>query len=180
MTDPEVDASSQRLFFALWPEDEVRRQIYRTAQRVTPQGRGQPVANDNLHLTLAFLGAVDAAQQDCLKAAAVGIAAAPFSLQLDRLGHWRRSEILWLACRKPPAPLLQLAEALRAAAQACGIDVDSRPYMPHVSLVRRLRKVTILPEIGPINWPAGDFALVKSDTLPTGVHYTVLQRWPLG
>ncbi|WP_287719822.1 2'-5' RNA ligase family protein [Nitrosomonas sp.] len=52
-------ASSVRLFFALWPQEEARKQLARLARRIADQCAGRCVRPENLHLTLAFIGEVD-------------------------------------------------------------------------------------------------------------------------
>ncbi len=48
-----------RLFYALWPDDAARAQLAQAAAALNVHD-GQRVRDENLHLTLVFLGAVDA------------------------------------------------------------------------------------------------------------------------
>ncbi|HDC2718578.1 TPA: RNA 2',3'-cyclic phosphodiesterase, partial [Escherichia coli] len=50
----------QRLFFAIDLPAEIREQIIHWRATHFPPDAGRPVAADNLHLTLAFLGEVSA------------------------------------------------------------------------------------------------------------------------
>lgn len=173
MTDQAERRRKARLFFALWPDQAVRRQL--AAHR--PEA-GQPVAAENLHLTLVFLGSVDGEQQLLLTEAAATVVAPPLQLQLVRLEHWRRPQITWLGLATEPPGLLSLHQQLKAAAQSVGLEIEERRYSPHVTLARKAPAVMAAP-IAPIEWLVTDFCLVESVTQADGPRYTVRQRWPL-
>ena len=56
----------KRLFFAIELPGEVREQLIHWRAAQFPPEAGRPVAADNLHLTLAFLGDVSAEKQHAL------------------------------------------------------------------------------------------------------------------
>ncbi|MGU7455917.1 RNA 2',3'-cyclic phosphodiesterase, partial [Klebsiella pneumoniae] len=60
----------KRLFFALELPSAVQKQIVQWRATHFPEDAGRPVAADNLHLTLAFLGEVSAEKQRALAALA--------------------------------------------------------------------------------------------------------------
>ena len=68
-----------RLFFALWPPEEVRQALWRSGAPLREACRGQPVAKRNLHLTLLFLGGVDEDRLEDIEADAAGVSVQPFS-----------------------------------------------------------------------------------------------------
>lgn len=173
MMDQAERRQTARLFFALWPEATVRQHLAAHRPRA-----GRPVAAENLHLTLVFLGAVDSDQQQQLTEAAASVTAAPFQLQLVRLDYWRRPQIAWLGLDEEPPALLSLHQQLKSAAQAAGLEVEERRYSPHVTLARQAPAITARP-IEPIPWQVTDFCLVESVTQADGPRYTVRQRWPL-
>ena len=175
-TDPA--AARQRLFFALWPTPEVRHEVARLARKVLGN-RGAGVASANLHVTLAFLGSMTGAQRAAVEAAAGQVTAEPFSLCLDRLGHWPRPRILWLGPRQAPASAQNLVMSLRTALQAQQLTPDLRPWQPHVTLARKINNPPQVTEVPAIHWPAQAFCLVESVTDPRGVRYQVLREWPL-
>ena len=49
------EEENQRLFFALWPDEDARERLATVAR---DDSTGRWVSRDNLHVTLAFLGAV--------------------------------------------------------------------------------------------------------------------------
>lgn len=173
-----IAAASERLFFAVWPPAAVQKEIV-TYRETLPGLQGRRMADGNLHVTLVFLGQVNASQRAEIEMMAASLSAEPFTLMLDCCGYWPRSGVFWLAPAALPEALRGLQTALAAGAQRCGVKTDSRDYRPHLSLYRDVRRG---PETLPppaIRWPVSDFTLVRSDTDPAGVHYTVLRRWRL-
>jgi 2'-5' RNA ligase len=173
-----VDAVARRLFFALWPDDEVRVALYRPSSRVRLR-HGRWVRPENLHVTLVFLGAVDAAQRACVEAAADAIRGRSFTLLLDRSGWWRRPQVLWAGASEIPEPALELVKALQAGCEACGFEREARAFRVHATLAR---KVVVEPpplELPPVPWQVRGFVLVESTLAPGGSDYRVVRTWPL-
>ncbi|MEK7758301.1 MAG: 2'-5' RNA ligase family protein, partial [Pseudomonadota bacterium] len=52
---------TQRLFFALWPDPVLQQRLAQAAEALLPRAAGRRVRAENLHCTLVFLGAVEAA-----------------------------------------------------------------------------------------------------------------------
>lgn len=166
-----------RLFFALWPDNETRLALTRLGQSI-PAKNLKWVQPHNLHVTLAFLGHVDAAAELSITQSAANITAQPFVLTFDSLSYWSKPRILCLTCLQPaPEKAVTLASALVAAAANCGLQIDSRPYTPHITLARHARYLPNI-KIEPIAWRAESFCLVKSCSGPDGVCYKVIRQWP--
>ena len=72
----------KRLFFALELPSAVQKQIVQWRATHFPEDAGRPVAADNLHLTLAFLGEVSAEKQRALAALAGRLRQPGFTLTL--------------------------------------------------------------------------------------------------
>ncbi|VFN06250.1 MAG: 2'-5' RNA ligase [Candidatus Kentron sp. G] len=170
----------RRLFFALWPTEAVRRALRELLEKSTPSLGGRPVPAENLHVTLLFLGSVDAARQGCLEKAAGGIDAPPFELRFDHLGSFPRARIIWSGVSETPPALLSLAAELGRGAAGCGLEPEGRPFTPHLTLARKAGKPVRDVPHAPVAWPVEGFCLAESLTLPTGARYRVLKRWPLG
>ena len=128
-----------RLFIALPLPDSARRQASDYVAALRAAGvRGSFTRPENLHLTLAFLGE----QPDCTAAqrAMERVSLPPFSFTLERTGAFRSREgdTLYLAPGRVGA-LPELAEALRCALAEEGIPTEARPFVPHLTLGRRVR-----------------------------------------
>lgn len=169
--------TSKRLFFALWPDEASRQQCGHLISALRTPRRGKAVAADNLHVTLVFLGNVDAQQQQRLCQLAAQLKPAPMALNFDRLTFWRQPRIVCLTSSVEDPATNRLARELADIAVACGIEIDRRPYRPHVTLFRKLDQ-PLNTDFASIHWQNKDFCLVESISAETGVRYEVLQRWP--
>lgn len=169
--------SPQRLFFALLPDGTVRKQLHQF-QKDLDQAGGRPVPEENLHLTLLFLGNVEADKVDAVRAIAAGIEGEPFDLVLDTLGGFRQNNarILWVGPSELPSELGILHQSLRRQVRKTGLRVGKGTYRPHVTLVRKADLQKKLPEdLEPdIQWAARRLALVASELLPFGSRYEIL------
>ncbi len=168
-------AETVRLFFALWPQCDLQAKLAAWAKQAVSKGR--PMRGENLHLTLAFLGATEAALVPNLIALATGVRFAPISLPLDRVGYWKHNRIIWCGAGEEPQALAALVEGLRARLDAAGIAYDRKPFVSHVTLVRDAGGLPAAPAWIPLVWEAGDFALVSSTRVEGRVSYQVLQRF---
>ena len=171
-----VLAPTQRLFFALWPQPELREQLARLARDVPADGN--PVADHNLHLTLVFLGNITADARNCLSAAAE-LRAPRFTLTLDQIGYWLKPRVLWLGVSDIPDALVALVDGLNAALTKCGLTPEQRSYQPHVTLLRKAGRPKREFLVQPFEWKAESFCLVESSNEPDGVVYRILDSWNL-
>ena len=172
---PAPAESKRRLFFALWPDSAVRRQIAALSRQVSDR----PVQAANLHLTLVFLGMHDDAARQCFCDVAEHVRGSAFTLLLDHCGGWKRKRIQWLGSSESPAALDELAGALGHALSACDFEAEKRPFVPHVTLSRKAKNPLKGPLPEPVSWGVNDFVLAESVPSPGGVRYVVLERWKL-
>lgn len=171
----------QRLFLALWPEEEVRRRLSEVRDEAAARHPGRPIEDANLHITLVFLGAVDGQGRRCAEDAAGRVKAAPFTLVLDRLGYWRGPGVLWMGSAQAPDELQALIAALQDGLRGCGFDLDPRPFQPHITLLRKVPPRPTVPSdvAHPLAWPVTRFHLVESVTHASGAQYRIVATWPL-
>ncbi|MES1939614.1 2'-5' RNA ligase [Salinisphaera sp. T5B8] len=167
-------ANVQRLFFALMPPAGIAKAIAARGQTLALDGR--VVDTKRLHLTLAFLGRIEAeaCTQLCEKASRVQAPA--FTLVLDRLGCFVRPGIVWLGPSAVPSPLLDLAAKLDKNTASA---IEKGRYRPHVTIRRKAMAVEGRA-IVPIEWPVSDFSLIASGESGRPGIYRELGRWPLG
>ncbi len=170
---------TERLFFALWPDDSLREMLDRRVPPLVAGLHGKPQRPDQWHVTLEFLGAVPAARQPAVRAAAEATGGEPVTVVFDLLDHWRRPQVYCLAASVTPAPLARFVSDLRAALFAQGFVPETRDYRPHVTLARKVRAAPVAPLPEPITWTADRFALVRSLSDPAGSRYEPLGWWNL-
>lgn len=135
---------------------------------------GRRTPTENVHITLAFLGRVDAGQFDAIVAAARGVQARRFMLRLDEPGYWTHNHIGWLGATQVPEELKTMVAELRAALVHAGVGFDPKPFVPHVTLVRNARPPKEdWPTLNPVEWPVNGFALVSSERDESGPYYRI-------
>jgi RNA 2',3'-cyclic 3'-phosphodiesterase len=192
MSDPgEVSQAParSRVFFALWPEADVRAKMHRETRRLHRQLGGKPTHPDTLHLTLVFIGEVEDGRLKDLAEAAAAVKCTGFTMAFDRLDCWRHNRIAHVGIAQPPRGLFDLVRQLSSRLNAISIPFDVRPYKPHVTLLRKADCTRLSypdhgnlnenPALEPICWSARDFVLVKASLRPEGARYEQLGRWPL-
>jgi 2'-5' RNA ligase len=173
MADPKL-----RLFFALWPDPQTRAALAALAERVAVETGGRATTPDNVHLTLAFLGAQPRASAAELVARAGAIDASPFVLALDHIDCWRKNAVAWLGASEIPPALASLRKALLASLAPLHIDDEARPFAVHVTLARKITGSLRRRLPAPIAWPVDGWVLVASDTGSGGPVYRVLASLP--
>lgn len=151
--------------------------LERCSREIVRRCGGRAIPVENLHLTLAFLGEVEERHVADLMDLARGIAVSPFELMLDEIGYWPRHRLAWAGCQSLPPEGQLLLRSLMQSLAGRGFPVESRPFVPHVTLVRHTRCAEAALE-HPIVWPISEFRLVESVLLPTGSHYRSLASWP--
>lgn len=168
-----------RLFFALWPDDTVRAEFEHMLRRRLRTGIGRRVPTANLHITLLFLGAIGEALRPCIERVGDDVGGAPFTLILDRIGHWPRPRVLWAGPGHTPAEVYHLVGALRRGVEDCGVPPDDRPFQAHMTLLRKVNRPPAGLAIDPVHWPVERFSLMESVPAEGGVTYRELRSWPL-
>jgi 2'-5' RNA ligase len=174
MTQP----AYQRLFFALWPTEEVRRALWQASGTLHQVWNGRRVKPDILHLTLVFLGDTETARVEELRSLAGEMDIRRFSLNLNRAACWRHNKVGFLSPEESPPELLRLVYGLEDKLETARFAFDERPYKPHLTLLRNTRCTTQVP-LEPIRWDIEEFVLAASTNTDHGPSYQLLGRWPL-
>ena len=169
-----------RLFFALWPDEEVCQRIVRDTERAISATGATPVPSSNYHVTLAFLGEISASSLGDIVRICGDIRFRHFLLQLDRTGYWPRSRIAWLGPSQCPLELEALVDDIWNKLVELGFRQELRPYQPHVSLCRKASGGLGMRLDTPINWSVDSFVLAQSTPGEAGPVYTVLEQFAAG
>ena len=166
----------RRVFFGLWPDESTRAALVKTTRRAVHAAGGRPTPRENLHITIAFLGALEPDELDRARDVPP-IRTGPFELTLDTLGYWARPRILWLSPSGQPDALGELERALWDGLAAQGFERERKVFMPHVTLSRRARAVNAT--VKPVRWAAERLTLLESVPVDRGVRYEPIGDWPL-
>ncbi len=168
----------KRLFLALWPDHKAQLAIQEIIKRLQLVSL-RPYKMSNLHVTLVFLGNVDAATERSIRQATAEVVSPDFTVEFDGLSYWRKPGVLCLTCsQQVPEALMELRQKLNVIAQSCGLVTDLRPFQPHITIARKVR---FKPELSvdQIIWHAREFCLVESVDCDQGVAYRTLDCWAL-
>jgi 2'-5' RNA ligase len=159
-----------RLFVAVTPPAEALDELSAATAALRSAGPElRWTRPDQWHLTLAFLGEVgDGARADL--AARLGRTASrhpPIRLALHGAGRFG-DRVLWTRVTGDVVALRGLAASVRAAARRARVDVEDRPYRPHLTLARGRDGVDLRPLVEALAgfaghpWTAGELSLVRS------------------
>jgi len=163
---------TNRLFFALWPDDKIRQALSQAFLSSTyAKAEGRPFNFMNLHLTLHFLGNVSADKYSCVIKAAENVKFNKFNLSLDTFGFFEKANVLWLGAGEVPDELTQLHYKLGRALSDCDFRSEDRAFTPHVTLMRKIKKIEVEECVQEINWSVDKFALIESITINGSVLY---------
>jgi len=180
---------AHRLFIGIRPPEPVRDALLDTMDALDG---ARWVDQDNLHLTLRFVGEVDRPAANDLAEALARIDWPRFALCVAGVGAFDRStrhgawaHALW--ARVPPSGELEgLRHKVERACESAGLGRETRKFTPHVTLARLNRSAGAIGEwlaawgdlaAGP--WTVGEFILFESHLGHTGAHYLEVVRYPL-
>lgn len=174
-----------RLFVAIRPPATVRARL-QDAMGGVAGARWQD--EDQLHLTLRFIGEVDRHMARDVDAALSSVHHPAFSIAVNGLGAFdRRGEpvTLWAGIA-PQEPLHTLHKKVDQALVRVGVEPDRRAYRPHITIARLPRGTgpvqPLLEQSGGITSPpftVDQFCLYESRFTPDGPLYTVAERYLL-
>src|SRR5689334_12023836 len=121
-----------RLFVAIRPPEHIR-DLLIDAMDDGADFRWQ--LDEQLHLTLRFVGDVGRPMAEDLAAALAPIRSPRLELRIHGTGRFERrsSGALWAGV-EPKAPLAALAAKIERACQAAGLAPEPRAFHPHITL----------------------------------------------
>jgi 2'-5' RNA ligase len=174
-----------RLFVAIRPPTAIR-EILLGAMGGISGARWQ--SEDQLHLTLRFVGEVDRHRAGDVLAALGAIHQEPFDIALNGIGAFDRRgwpDAVWAGV-SPHEPLKRLHNKVDAALGRVGVPPDKRAFLPHITLARLKRDAgpvgTMLEEVGGLTsspFTVDHFGLFESSLTPDGAVYTLVERYSL-
>lgn len=139
----------------------------------------------NIHLTVKFLGAVEATRikrvASAVARAATGIGR--FDIEVVGAGCFpsvRSPRVLWIGLSDVPDALNQLYSNLENELAREGFAREKRKFSPHLTIGRlrgpknaaQLAEALITKGFNPVRFPASEAIVMRSDLNPTGSIYT--------
>jgi 2'-5' RNA ligase len=174
-----------RLFVAIRPPENIR-DLLIDAMDDTPDFRWQD--EDQLHLTLRFVGEVERPVADDLADALARIRSSPFDIRVKGAGRFeqRNSGALWAGV-EPREPLAALAAKVERVCVGIGLEPERRAFHPHITLARwkgrRTREVADFLErrrgLASEPFSVREFILFESRLGRHGAHYEAAASYRL-
>ncbi len=182
-----------RLFVAIAIPEGVRRSIAAaTASLCAQLPETRWVPEENLHLTLQFLGERPASDLETLGEGLAAVFpryhALPLKLAAADSFPSRNPRVVWLGLRAPSNLGLLQRQVAEVTGELRLGDGRSRPFRPHVTLGRcrerwqaedRERLVAGLAEVSGIPFLADRGVLYRSELSPAGARHSEVQTFPL-
>lgn len=174
-----------RLFVALRPPASIRERLLDLMEGV-PGARWQD--EEQLHLTLRFIGEVDGPTAEDVLAALRSVAHRPFTLALNGVGSFGkggRPHSLWAGVA-PHDQVTHLHKKVDQAIVRAGLEPEHRAFAPHITLARMTRSA------GPADaflaghaglasapFPVTAFGLYESQLGQGGARYELIERFTM-
>jgi 2'-5' RNA ligase len=179
-----------RLFVALACPREQRGRLAVARDSLKSLGNIKIVADDNLHITLKFLGDVDSSMLGRINAALSSLNYGRFELALKGLGAFpspNRAKVVWAGVSEGFDEVVSLSHRIDESILELGFGREIR-FHPHVTLARvkgeydknilkDVVEASCLIEYG--KWQAQEFILMESRLSSMGPAYVELETFPL-
>ena len=174
-----------RLFVAIRPPEPIR-DVLIDAMDDSADFRWQE--DEQLHLTLRFIGEVERPMANDLADALARIRAHPLEIQIAGVGRFeqRNSGALWAGV-EPRGPVAALAAKVERVCQAMGLKPEGRAFHPHITIARwkgrrRHEVKSYLERAGGLSskpFRIDAFGLFESRLSRHGAHYEEVASYPL-
>ena len=167
--------------------DELRQR----AKALAPRARIAWARTDQLHVTVRFVGEVEAAQGTAIAAALrPELAIESFNMIARGAGAFPPSgapRVFWAGIANGSGELSAIEQEVSGRLAACGVEREGRPYRPHLTLARvrdaaGLRSAPLFEALSGRGFGVtrvDAITLFESRTSPRGATYESLQRTPL-
>lgn len=179
-----MQGNMHRLFVAIRPSEHVRTQLLSLTGGI-PGARWQD--DDQLHLTLRFVGEVERHQANDLAEALSTVRFTPFDISLSGLGQFERKGrigSLWAGVQ-PRDALDQLHRKIDRACVLAGLTPEDRAYLPHITIARFGRGggdpqgfIAAHAGLSSAAFLVNKFALFESHRTQSGAHYEEAATYP--
>ena len=141
---------------------------------------------EQMHLTLSFLGSVEAGEEELLRQALAGVQVAAFFLPIKGVGVFGGAHptVVWAGVGQGHPHLFALHKRIQDAVLHAGLEADLSPFHPHITIARAkgVSREALLPflrrhaeeELG--LWKVTGFALFSSLLRPEGATHSIELR----
>lgn len=181
---------SWRVFCAIDLAVSVRASLMRQINRLresVPHAQASWSCEENIHLTLKFLGEIQTSRLSNLSNAAAGAVAdfSPFQITLEETGVFPKHgtpRVLWIGVKDESGKLAEFHTRLEEACTREGFAKEERPFHPHLTIAR-LRKPQGARTLAaahkemrfePAAVAVAELLVIRSESSGAGSRYTVI------
>lgn len=168
-------SETQRLFLG-FPATSLATPLGLIQDKLSLSGRRIP--QEQLHMTLRFLGNLTERQYTSLLSQLSTMALPRFMLRLEQLGCFPRANVVWIGPTTVPVELTTLYQELNNRCGSLKLAPPHRAYRPHITLFRH-PCLPELPAITPLIYRPSELCLYQSTHTEQGPYYRIQSRWPL-
>lgn len=159
-----------RLFVAIKLSDTMKDALINAQNEMYDHGvRGNYIKEENLHITLAFIG--EYTDPQAVMDALSFVSFSSFTIELDCMGCFGD---LWWAGMKESAPLNAVVRRIRRAFAEKNIPYDRKRFSPHITLIRKASGEIPGIHPAPVIMTVTSISLMRSDRGRNGMIYTEL------
>ena len=196
-----LDCDCMRLFVGIPLQAAVMDELAAISMKLRSDNDGlRWAAPESWHITLQFLGETSETNYACAAKKLREVHAPGVPVMLEDLGFFERAGVFFAGVGLTPE-LVGLQRLVVTADAQCGVEVEKRPYHPHITLARvkdghgddshgddghgrvlrqLMGKVKKIGEkIIFTEFVAGEFVLYESRLERTGARYEIRERYPL-
>ena len=167
-----------RLFIAINFPDAIKEVISEVRDSIRVGAlHGNFSFNENLHLTLVFLGECNPQQVNVVKTVIDNIGFADFTLALNKVSYFKRDGgNTWWIGLKESKPLSDLQADLCNSLEEKGVMLENRKYAPHITIGRevKMRPEYVQPDAQQVGFNVTSIELMKSERINGKLTYTPL------
>ena len=165
-----------RLFIAINFPGEIKASIAKIRDSIKSSAlRGNFSLDENIHLTLVFLGECNGRQFVAIKKVMEDAVFAGLTLMPDKVGYFKRDNgNTWWIGLKENRSLSDVQADLTRRLQQKGFMLENRKYVPHVTIGREVKMPAgfVHPEVPKIGFNVTSIELMKSERINGKLTYT--------
>ncbi|MDR1000924.1 MAG: RNA 2',3'-cyclic phosphodiesterase [Clostridiales bacterium] len=163
-----------RLFIAINFTDRTKNGLIALRDELRSHSkRGNFSYDDNLHLTLAFIGECSPKELGKVKTILDTVTFKPFEVSIERLGTFSRGTLWWAGLREDK-PLMDLQHEIEYKLALCGFEMDGRKYHPHITFGREVVTDAAPWKIESSGETVTSIELMKSERINGRLTYTAI------
>ncbi len=169
-----------RLFIAIHFPEEIKSALRAIRNSLKESALcGNFTSDENLHLTLVFLGECDNYQTGIIKSVMNEVLFPAFQLLLEKAGYFKRDGgNTWWVGLKDNKTLSDLQANLTRRLKQKGFLLENRNYKPHVTIGRevKLRSGFVQPEVQQIGFNVSSIELMTSERINGKMTYRAIYQ----